>query len=109
MINKLVRNRLPMLHEIGRELHAGRIGQTANAAGEGSKGDEIARSHLAEFSPSGDEEDSQLGDLPRTKRSPAVTCYSENRRKPRPALASPRDKRVATRFGIEQITDHTLS
>jgi RNA polymerase primary sigma factor len=114
-INKLVRTSRQMLHEIGREPTPGELAEKLGMPLEKvRKVHKIAKEPISLETPSGDEEDSHLGDFIEDKNTvlPIDAVIQSNLRETTTrALASltPREERIVRmRFGIGMNTDHTL-
>ncbi|HVZ09640.1 RNA polymerase sigma factor RpoD [Rhodopila sp.] len=114
-INKLVRTRRQMLHEIGREPApeelADKLGMPLEKVRKVLK---IAKEPISLETPIGDEEDSHLGDFIEDKNAiiPLDAAIQANLREATTRVLSsltPREERVLRmRFGIGMNTDHTL-
>ena len=114
-INKLVRTSRQMLHEIGREPTpeelADRLGMPLEKVRRVLK---IAKEPISLETPTGDEEDSHLGDFIEDKNAvlPLDAAIQSNLRETTTrvlASLTPREERVLRmRFGIGMNTDHTL-
>ncbi|MFP4238478.1 MAG: RNA polymerase sigma factor RpoD [Rhodosalinus sp.] len=114
-INKLVRTRRQMLHEIGREPTPEELAEKLQMPLEKvRKVMKIAKEPISLETPIGDEEDSQLGDFIEDKNAvlPLDAAIQDNLRETTTrvlASLTPREERVLRmRFGIGMNTDHTL-
>ena len=114
-INKLVRTRRQMLHEIGREPTPEELAEKLQMPLEKvRKVMKIAKEPISLETPIGDEEDSQLGDFIEDKNAvlPLDSAIQENLKETTTRVLSsltPREERVLRmRFGIGMNTDHTL-
>ncbi len=115
VINKIVRTRRQMFHEIGREPTpeelAGKLHMPIEKVRKGLK---IAKEPISLETPIGDEEDSHLGDFIEDKNAvlPIDAAIQSNLRETTTrvlASLTPREERVLRmRFGIGMNTDHTL-
>jgi RNA polymerase primary sigma factor len=115
VINKIVRTRRQMLHEIGREPTpeelAGKLHMPIEKVRKSLK---IAKEPISLEAPIGGEEDSHLGDLIEDKNAvlPIDAAIQSNLRETTTrvlASLTPREERVLRmRFGISMNTDHTL-
>ncbi|MEM9641501.1 MAG: RNA polymerase sigma factor RpoD [Pseudomonadota bacterium] len=114
-INKLVRTRRQMLHEIGREPTPEELAEKLQMPLEKvRKVMKIAKEPISLETPIGDEEDSQLGDFIEDKNAvlPLDSAIQGNLKETTTrvlASLTPREERVLRmRFGIGMNTDHTL-
>jgi RNA polymerase primary sigma factor len=115
VINKIVRTRRQMLHEIGREPTPEELAEKLRMPIEKvRKSLKTAKEPISLETPIGDEEDSHLGDLIEDKNavSPIDAAIQSNLRETTTrvlASLTPREERVLRmRFGIGMNTDHTL-
>src|SRR5262249_20716975 len=114
-INKIVRTSRQLLHEIGREPTPEELSEKlAMPLAKVRKVLKIAQGPVSLDAPTGDEEDSHLGDLIEDHNAALpinAVIQSNLRETPTRALASltPREERVLRmRFGIGMNADHTL-
>ena len=114
-INKLVRTSRQMLHEIGREPTPEELAEKlAMPLEKVRKVLKIAKEPISLETPTGDEEDSHLGDFIEDKNAiiPLDSAIQSNLRETTTrvlASLTPREERVLRmRFGIGMNTDHTL-
>ena len=114
-INKIVRTRRQMLHEIGREPTPEELAEKlAMPLEKVRKVLKIAKEPISLETPIGDEEDSHLGDFIEDKNAvlPIDAAIQSNLRETTTrvlASLTPREERVLRmRFGIGMNTDHTL-
>jgi RNA polymerase primary sigma factor len=115
VINKIVRTRRQMLHEIGREPTPEELAEKLRMPIEKvRKSLKTAKEPISLETPIGDEEDSHLGDLIEDKNAvpPIDAAIQSNLRETTTrvlASLTPREERVLRmRFGIGMNTDHTL-
>ena len=114
-INKIVRTRRQMLHEIGREPTPEELAEKlAMPLEKVRKVLKIAKEPISLETPIGDEEDSHLGDFIEDRNAvlPIDAAIQSNLRETTTrvlASLTPREERVLRmRFGIGMNTDHTL-
>jgi RNA polymerase primary sigma factor len=115
VINKIVRTRRQMLHDIGREPTPEELAEKLHMPIEKvRKSLKIAKEPISLETPIGDEEDSHLGDFIEDKNAvlPIDAAIQSNLRETTTrvlASLTPREERVLRmRFGIGMNTDHTL-
>ena len=113
--NKIVRTRLRLLHEIGREPTPEELAEKLGMALEKVRQVlKIAKEPLSLETPIGDEEDAHLGDMIEDKNAilPIDAAIQSNLRETMArvlASLTPREERILRlRFGIGMTTDHTL-
>ncbi|MFH1147314.1 MAG: RNA polymerase sigma factor RpoD [Pseudomonadota bacterium] len=114
-INKLIRTSRYLVQEIGREPTPEEIAERMEfPVDKVRKVLKIAKEPISLETPIGDEEDSHLGDFIEDKKTSQPTeavvnmCLNEQTRKVLATLTPREEKVLRMRFGIGEMTDHTL-
>ena len=114
-INKLIRTSRYLVQEIGREPTPEEIAERMEfPVDKVRKVLKIAKEPISLETPIGDEEDSHLGDFIEDKKTSQPTeavvnmCLNEQTRRVLSTLTPREEKVLRMRFGIGEMTDHTL-